>query len=142
MTPENGTFRSAFRAALDRSGTSVRSLARLLAGGDADARKVESERRKLHKYLSENDEARTVPERATAARLEGLLRLEAGSLADHPEVSAAANHARARRSLDSRLAALEARLDETIALTARGFEELGLRQHGLGGPEEDHGPRQ
>lgn len=85
MTPENGTFRSAFRAALDRSGTSVRSLARLLAGGDADARKVESERRKLHKYLSENDEARTVPERATAARLEGLLRLEAGSLADHLE---------------------------------------------------------
>lgn len=42
---------------------------------------------------------------------------------------------------ESRLQALEARLDRVVEETARGFEALGHQQHGLGGQEEDQEPQ-
>lgn len=41
---------------------------------------------------------------------------------------------------ESRLQALEARVDRLYVETARGFEALGHQQHGLGAREEDQEP--
>lgn len=38
---------------------------------------------------------------------------------------------------ERRLRRLEGRVDHLFRYTARGFEALGLQQHGLGGPEAD-----
>lgn len=106
VTPSDETFAQRLDAILKERGLSVRGLARLLAGPDAEHKQIESRRRALTRYLQEG----ASPERASSDEIAVALGLAPGSLPAEAEDQAT------RRFLGQQVEEIRGLLDELAVL--------------------------